>query len=142
MENRNKQSTALHPSPTYFGLPDAARENRDILLRDHVYRDIELQLKTGDKTEGYAVIVGIKGSGKTALRRFVEFNDNGAATWVIDADHNLLNLDPAILTGRSGVLKNLLALEILREFTNNLRETELLRKLKKSSSETLEKLSE
>ena len=127
---------------TYFGLPDASKENKESLLSDHVTReDIEPHLKFAYQKEGYQIVVGIKGSGKTALRRFVELTDKKALSWIIDADHNVLNLDPSSLKGRSGILKNILALEILRSFSINISESYELYGLKKSDSDKLKKVS-
>jgi hypothetical protein len=104
---------------TYFGIPDAAHEDGANILYDHVFRDFEPNIKAADRAEGCQVVVGIKGSGKTALRRYIEEKDGTAIRWNIDADHRYLAIDPS-LGGRSGILKNTLALEILRAFSSHL----------------------
>jgi hypothetical protein len=100
---------------SYFGLPDSAHEDPSNILSDHVLRSFEDSIKCDDRTTGKQVIVGIKGSGKTELRRYLE-KKKKKPSWNIDVDNTHLNIDPVVLKGRSGVLKNTLSFELLRSF--------------------------
>ena len=103
----------------YFGLPDAAREGARSIIPDHVRRSFEDSIKCGDRETGTFVIVGIKGSGKTALRRYIESRDR-IPTWNLDSDHPDLTMDVRDLQGPSGVLKNGIAFRLLNTFANQL----------------------
>ena len=59
-------------SDTYFGHPDAAKEEMEVIKRNHFNRKVEGDIKAYTKSEGKQIIVGIKGSGKTDLRRSIE----------------------------------------------------------------------
>jgi hypothetical protein len=110
----------VEPHQHYFGSPDAAHEDSDKILLDHVTRDFELSLKAENRSDGAQIIIGIKGSGKTALRRYIQEKDRAALFWNIDSDNASLDIDPVVLKGRSGILKNTLALELIRALTNHL----------------------
>lgn len=108
----------------YFGAPDASGASAESIIRDHVARDFEDEVKFGPRDHGTQVIVGIKGSGKTQLRRFIEETDKQAHIWNIDAEHDALAIDAMPLKGRSGVMKNSLALELLRGFASRFEESD------------------
>lgn len=103
----------------YFGFPDAAREGAKSIIPDHVRRSFEDSIKCGDRETGTFVIVGIKGSGKTALRRYLESRDR-IPTWNLDSDHPDLTMDVREMQGSSGVLKNGIAFRLLSTFANQL----------------------
>ncbi len=103
----------------YFGLSDAAHELQETIVPDHVQWAFEDQLKFGDQSDGKQVIIGIKGSGKTALRRFIEERKD-SIVWNIDCDHAYFDFDASTIKGRSGIVKNSLALDLLRGFASHL----------------------
>jgi len=105
----------------YFGRPDAAHEEADQIVSDHVPQSFESAVKRGDRTDGKQVIYGLKGSGKTEFRRYLERRDATPA-WNLDVDHAHLNIDAVSLHGRSGVLKNTLAFALLQAFAAYLSE--------------------
>ena len=125
----------------YFGLPDAGRELADDLVLTHLERGVENDIKAYDRNDGKQIIVGIKGSGKTDLRRFIESTDK-AHILNLDADNAYLNIDAEKLIGRSGRIKNVLALELVRAFAEHMEESAENRspstnKLKKASEKAL-----
>lgn len=100
----------------YFGHPDAAREDIKNLKLNHMPRNyIENYIKAYDRKKGIQILVGIKGSGKTDIRRYIESTDR-AYIFNLDSDNFYLNIDTKQLTGKSGRIKNTIALEILRAF--------------------------
>jgi hypothetical protein len=107
----------------YFGLSDAAHEPKENIVLDHVPWAFEDQLKFGDQPEGKQVIIGIKGSGKTALRRFIE-ERKGTIVWNIDCDNAYFDIDASAIRGRSGIIKNSLALDLLRGLASHLSEVD------------------
>lgn len=106
-------------SSDYFGSPDAAEESLDTLALQHLVRSYESDVKAYDRTSGQAVIVGIKGSGKTDLRRYIEASDQ-AVFFNLDVDNTYLSIDAAEHDQRSGQLKNALALLILQAFVDRI----------------------
>jgi hypothetical protein len=106
----------------YFGHPDAAREGPESIVPDHVVRGFEKSIKCGDRLTGKQVIVGLKGSGKTAVRRYLEGRD-GIPTWNLDSDHQHLTMDTSAALGRSGALKNAIAFRLLTTFGSHLMAT-------------------
>jgi hypothetical protein len=101
----------------YFGFPDAVTENIKLLKPNHLERRIDESIKAYNRKEGDQIIVGIKGSGKTDIRRFIEANEN-AYIFNLDADNAYLVIDANKLTGHSGRIKSTIALEIVRAFAS------------------------
>lgn len=104
-------------SATYFGRPDASAATPEELTARHVFRDIEDRLKWNTRTSGIQVVVGIKGSGKTELRRYLESRTN-AYIFNLDADHAFFSQDVSTINDTSGRTKNAIAAILLREFAN------------------------
>lgn len=102
------------PTKNYFGLPDATEEAESTIIPNHVQRDFEGNIKFGDRVEGDEIVVGIKGSGKTALRRYIERSDASSLFWNLDCDHSRLDIDASSLKRSSGILRDALALYLLR----------------------------
>src|SRR6185436_12333760 len=99
----------------YFGHPDAAKEGPTSIVPDHVIREFEKTIKAGNRAQGKQVIFGLKGSGKTAVRRYLEQRD-GIPTWNLDSDHPHLTMDANAAQGSSGFLKNGIAFRLLSSF--------------------------
>ncbi|MCC7540561.1 MAG: hypothetical protein IT379_30370 [Deltaproteobacteria bacterium] len=103
----------------YFGDPDASHVKREDVAQVHAPRDFEVSgaLKSHKGSHGNCIIVGVKGSGKTALRKNLECDPN-ALIWNVDADHSCLSIDPGMVAGRSSRIRNVIALHLLREFAD------------------------
>ncbi|RAS58958.1 hypothetical protein C8D87_11611 [Lentzea atacamensis] len=107
---------------TYFGEADAATASTTTLTAHHVFRSIEDRLKWRTAASGVQVIVGVKGSGKTDLRRYLATTDQ-IATLNLDADHAYLGLNAATVKESSGRTKNAIATVLLREFAHRISES-------------------
>src|SRR5882672_3059213 len=94
----------------YFGQADARNNSSADIIADHLTRKYESILKKGTRDAGKSVIVGIKGSGKTALRRHIE-QEKEAIVWNLDVDHGFMKLDVGDLNYKSGILKSSVALK-------------------------------
>lgn len=100
-----------------FGFADAALASDKDIVDDHVIREVESRLKWSDRAQGRSLVVGIKGSGKTDLRRFIERTDQAKALVVnLNCDTGYFNLDTNQIQMRSGRIKNALALQLLGVF--------------------------
>lgn len=101
----------------YFGHPDASQDSPADVASVHTSRDFERagRLKSHKQEDGKCIVVGIKGSGKTALRKMLE-NDKDALIWSLDAQHSYLSVDPDVIRGKSGHVMNVIAFHLLREF--------------------------
>lgn len=107
-------------SEYHFGLWDASKEDDEDLIQNHVTIALDQRLKADKQPTGKQIIVGIKGSGKTALRRHVELTDRAAMALNLNADAAVMNIDAAGVSGRSGRLKNALAVQLLTAFSYTL----------------------
>lgn len=105
---------------SYFGSINADNETKNILA-DHVKFDFEDRLKCGNRETGSQIIVGTTGSGKTALRKFVEQSDNESIVWNIDVTHSYFDLDVTSISGRSGIIQNTIAFILLEALLQELR---------------------
>jgi len=104
-------------SKTYFGFPDAGDEQKENVLADHVSFKVEEGLKWQDKKIGVQVIIGPKGSGKTAIRRFVEEKEGSRCLiWNIDVNNTYLDIDAKDFPGKSGKIKNYISVLLLANF--------------------------
>lgn len=111
----------------YFGLSDSSKASSNFIVNNHLLRNIETRIKAYDKMTGKQIIVGIKGSGKTDIRRFIEEKDN-AVTLNLNADSSLLNIDVNTISGKSGRIKNAISLILLDSFISY-----IIRNFKKNS---------
>ena len=102
-----------------FGPSNADGEDPESLKELHVHLDVDQTLKWRAEKSGKQIVVGIKGSGKTALRRYVELSDDRAHTLALNADTGVMNIDASSIKGRSGNLKNVLALQLLRAYSQH-----------------------
>lgn len=101
----------------FFGFPDAALATQGDIVDDHLIRDIESRLKWNTRIQGRCIIVGIKGSGKTDLRRFIEETDRAKSLVLnLNCDTGYFNLDTEKVRMKSGRIKNALALQLLGVF--------------------------
>lgn len=67
----------------YFGQLDASTESKE-RLAEYFY-DINRGLKLDGKEDGYFIVIGVKGSGKTAICRFVQDNhESDCIVWKLD----------------------------------------------------------
>ena len=99
---------------TYFGEPDASIVGLIALGKQHIKRGIEGQMKYGSKEEGLQAIVGVKGSGKTDLRKHIE--GSGSAYVVnLNAEKFTLTLDASV-KDTSGRIKTVVSMILLRGF--------------------------
>lgn len=126
----------------YFGIPDASSpEEQASILKNYTTRDYDSKLKSFNNKAGKQTIVGIKGSGKTCIRTYIEEKDKKQLFFNLNADKAYLTIDAADFKERSGRLKNVIALEILRCFTSILAKKTtnktLTSKLKSSLSSAL-----
>lgn len=92
-------------------------------MQFHVPRDTDTEIKSYSREEGKEVVVGIKGSGKTELRKFIENNDDDALVFNLDTDHSYLSIDASKYDERSGRLKNALALMLVSALTEEISNT-------------------
>lgn len=107
----------------YFGQPDAARMfDEQHLDKLHIRQDVESELKYGKRTEGRHTIVGIKGSGKTDLRKHIQTVDSGSKFFILSAHDATLGVNAATRAGEdvSGRMKNAISMILLRYFAHQL----------------------
>ncbi|MEV5998874.1 hypothetical protein AB0M25_06205 [Streptomyces griseomycini] len=104
-------------SEIYFGHPDASISVDEELAAQHVFRDIENRLKWDKRDSGIQVVVGIKGSGKTDLRRYMESRGN-PYKFNLDGEHAYLAQDVSDIEETSGRIKNAIAALLLQEFAH------------------------
>ncbi|WP_131809465.1 P-loop ATPase, Sll1717 family [Mycolicibacterium iranicum] len=107
----------------YFGQPDASRvTDASYLDRLHITQKVESGLKYGTRSEGRHTVVGIKGSGKTDLRKHVQTSDMGAKFFLLSAHDNTLGLNAGGKTDgqTSGRIKNAISVILLRYFVQQL----------------------
>lgn len=99
---------------THFGEPDASIVDLSALGKQHIQRGIESEIKYGNKTQGRLAIVGVKGSGKTDLRKHIE---NVAPGYVfnLNAERFTLTLDASV-KDTSGRIKTVVSMILLRGF--------------------------
>ncbi|MDX2554736.1 P-loop ATPase, Sll1717 family [Streptomyces stelliscabiei] len=109
-------------SPNYFGEEDAAYTSDAELTAQHVFRDIERSLKWDRSTKGIQVVVGVKGSGKTELRRHLE-SSKGYYIFNLDANNAYFSQDISTIDQESGRTKNAIAAILLREFARRIGES-------------------
>ena len=101
-----------------FGYPDAGRATDDAILADHLDQDAESHLKINDRPNGRSIVVGIKGCGKTDLRRYIETSDQAKALVLnLNCDTGYFSLDTTKISMKSGRIKNALALQLLGVFS-------------------------
>lgn len=109
---------------SYFGQIDASSVEIANLLKNHLNLEIENSVKIGDNQNGDQIIIGIKGSGKTHLRRKIEGElSSEDILFNLNTDHAQFNLDANDIDEHSGRLKNYISLEfarILVNYINNL----------------------
>ncbi|WP_201406833.1 P-loop ATPase, Sll1717 family [Mycobacterium intracellulare] len=99
---------------TYFGEPDASIVGLSALGKRHIERGIESQIKYHDRVEGLQAIVGVKGSGKTDLRKHIESAES-AFVFNLNAEKFTLTLDASV-KGTSGRIKTVISMILLRGF--------------------------
>ncbi len=100
-----------------FGFADAALATQGDIIEDHLIRDVESMLKWNARSQGRCIVVGIKGSGKTDLRRFIEETDRSKSLVLnLNCDTGYFNLQADQVKMRSGRIKNALALQLLGVF--------------------------
>jgi hypothetical protein len=123
---------------TYFGAPDASVvQNKIELKKVHVPQDIESELKYGNRVGGFHTVVGVKGSGKTDLRKHIEAFEP-AYILNLSVENAILNLEADSTQAKSGVIMNTMATVLLRAFANYL-ETIQDSKFKQSAKNFLRK---
>ena len=127
----------------YFGDVDAAVPRPADLSAQHIAHQVQQGLKYLDRTDGTQIVVGIKGSGKTDLRRFIARADPNALVLNLNADTSNPNIDVQGLNVRSGRIKNALALKLLAGFRAEIiktasRTTKTIEKLKAAGDRTKE----
>lgn len=104
----------------YFGEPDASLvDNSSELDKVHVVQQIEAELKYGDRRKGLHTVVGVKGSGKTDLRKHIEAHEP-AVILNLDVDNAILNLEADATEAKSGIIMNVMSTVLLRAFANHL----------------------
>ena len=106
------------PTPNYFGFADASEATNDELKMQHIPLDVQTKLKYGSRAAGASVVVGIKGSGKTDLRRHIAASDKTAVTLELDTSTKYFVLDANKLKLTSGRIKNVLAVQLLQTFAD------------------------
>lgn len=105
---------------TYFGAIDASTSRNPVNLGEvHLSQAVEERLKCRNKDRGSHTIVGVKGSGKTDLRKHIEALEP-AYTLVLSAENATLNLEADSTSVKSGVIMNTMATVLLRAFANHL----------------------
>ena len=101
-----------------FGFPDAALATEATILENHLVQSVESRVKWADRNEGRSIVVGIKGSGKTDLRRYIEGSDRSKSLFVdLNSDTGYFNVDASEMRLKSGAIKNALALQLLGVFS-------------------------
>ncbi|NKB86592.1 MAG: hypothetical protein GKS06_00020 [Acidobacteria bacterium] len=127
----------------YFGFTDAGSpDDHDFLEASYLARAKYEEIKYEDREAGKSLIIGIKGSGKTAIRRHVAAQTSGPV-WILADGHYRTNLDAAAMDAKSGEVRDFLCLEILRQFTDQVGDDdgpEWKKKLRSIGSGTLEVL--
>ena len=102
----------------YFGHPDAgAAESSKELEDTYLPRKVDDLIKVRGRESGKTIIVGIKGSGKTAIRRHIEAKDPEAVVWNLDVDNSYMDVDASKIKAKSGIIKNFISIELLRAFS-------------------------
>jgi len=107
---------------TYFGEPDASVAVGEDLAAQHVLRDIERDLRWNMRTSGTQVVVGVKGSGKTELRRYLE-SCSSAFTFNLDGEKSYFSQDVSSVPRQSSRIRNAVAAVLLREFARQFGES-------------------
>ncbi|MBE4741994.1 P-loop ATPase, Sll1717 family [Streptomyces caniscabiei] len=109
---------------TYFGDRDASLTGSSDLVAHHVFRGIQDSIKWNDRAHGIEVVVGMKGSGKTELRRYLQAC-TGASVYVFNLDdtHAYLDSNVSTVRGNSGRTKNAIATVLLAEFARRISES-------------------
>lgn len=109
---------------TYFGAVDASTVQNAVNLNEvHYSHDIESELKYGDTDRGFHTIVGVKGSGKTDLRKHIEALEP-ACILNLSVENAILNLEADSTQAKSGVIMGTMATVLLRAFANHLEATQ------------------
>ncbi|MFF4421136.1 P-loop ATPase, Sll1717 family [Streptomyces sp. NPDC001549] len=107
----------------YFGEADASVDSAETLTAQHVFRDLEQHVKWGSRSSGKQVVVGVKGSGKTELRRHLE-SQTDSYVLNFDADHAYFSQDVSTIGEPSGRTKNAVATILIREFARRFSESQ------------------
>ena len=103
------------PYESFFGKRDAGQENPNQLIQ-YYHRQEELErLKSEDKAEGACVIAGVKGSGKTAICKVIEYEQSQYGIgWTLNiSDGFSVNND----TRQSSYFRSLLIVHLLSKLT-------------------------
>lgn len=105
---------------TWFGKSDASKVDVKYLDSLHIARgNVEDYLKYGTKSEGYEGIVGVKGSGKTNLRKHVEAFES-AEIFNFDGEHARTNIQADATNDPPGVIKDRVSMTLLHAFADKL----------------------
>lgn len=127
------------PNENYFGLPDADSETKENINLYHVPNEIDKSVKALEKSDGKQIIVGIKGSGKTLLRRYIEESED-AIVFNLDSNHAYINIDASEIHESSGRLKNSLAFLLISHFGNFIEKDSKLKKAGKHAWAYIKKI--
>jgi hypothetical protein len=109
-----------HRGLTWFGKPDASKVDVKYLDSLHIARgNVEDHLKYGNRSEGYEGVVGVKGSGKTNLRKHVEAFDS-SDIFNLDGEHARTNIQADATDDPPGVIKDRVSMTLLHAFADKL----------------------
>jgi hypothetical protein len=119
MANEKPQQNELDLR-NYFGFDDAAEEKAlaKVFVQTPEFKD----LKIGKKDEGSFVITGLKGTGKTAMCRYIESSSQQSLLWRVDNEKRFLNVHAEALgkypSEVESVLLNLILTEVSRQIVS------------------------
>jgi len=73
----------------YFGPSDARVEKAEDISNYFYQTDVLDRMKMGERSSGVSIVVGVKGSGKTAIRKMIEFSRQRLSlVWTVDRQYS------------------------------------------------------
>jgi len=100
----------------HFGRVDAAATSDSDLAMQHKSHSAQERLKYCARQDGKQIVVGIRGSGKTDLRRFVARTDPNAIGLEINRNMDYVRIDARDINRGAGSIESALTLLLLAEF--------------------------